>query len=741
MISIEISNRNISISQKDELIANCAGFDKLAFSFDSEWDGLVKSIVFTNGDVTIAVPVVSEEPIDIPPEVLRAGNLYVSAVGVADNGEKKLSTKKLLEPMNVKESGSQPDDEQHEYTPGFADQVLALLEERKNGPTFDDTPVEGSGKPVTSGGIYDALGERDTAIGGVRADLSAVQTRLTATEGNIADLTVDVTDVQTRLTATEGNISDLTADMSEAQTRLTATEGNISELTADMSAAKTRLTDAEGDISDLTLDVADAQTRLTTAEGDITTLIADVSDAQTRLTTAEGDISNLTADVSDAKTRLTIAEGELSNLTSDVTDTQTRLTAAEGDISALDVRISARNTVYGFRINSNESDPSAGVTYLADAVGMIPAAMDYVNNRFDYGSWEDAFFMPRPCMLKFDGTVDYYLDPDDYSKKADGTPSDITDDTYGGNAMMEWGQNSKRIWYKIIPEGDGTSASVYIADGQVDNDYRAWPFINNQGVLVKHFYTPIYNGSIDSAGRLRSLSGKANTNLCQSKLAAQEIDAAELNNPGTDKLWNTEVFCDVILIDLLLILMAKSLDTQTAYGKGRCGQSSGAQYMIGTGTMDGKGLFWGSYDTTYGVKVFGMENWWGNQWRRYSGYMMTSYVQKYKMTCGRQDGSTADGYNTTGDGYLIGATSPMENGYIKKMQFDENCFLPTEVGSDASHYWCGYWQQSDGIRYPVRGGYCSYAASAVGAFSNRLDYTTANKLWYIGAALSCKPLA
>ena len=37
---------------------------------------------------------------------------------------------------------------------------------------------------------------------------------------------------------------------------------------------------------------------------------------------------------------------------------------------------------------------------------------------FDYGDWNEPFFIPKPCMLKSDGTVDYYLDENDYSKKA-----------------------------------------------------------------------------------------------------------------------------------------------------------------------------------------------------------------------------------------------------------------------------------------------------------------------------------
>ena len=100
--------------------------------------------------------------------------------------------------------------------------------------------------------------------------------------------------------------------------------------------------------------------------------------------------------------------------------------------------------IYGFIIDGNESNPSAAVSYTDDAVGLTPAHMDFTNDVFDYGSWKDAFFMPRPCMLKFDGTVDYYLDPDDYTKKIDGTASDIANSAYAGNAMMEWGQNGKK---------------------------------------------------------------------------------------------------------------------------------------------------------------------------------------------------------------------------------------------------------------------------------------------------------
>lgn len=102
------------------------------------------------------------------------------------------------------------------------------------------------------------------------------------------------------------------------------------------------------------------------------------------------------------------------------------------------------------------------VTYLADAVGKTPAAMGA--SSFSYGDWADAFFMQKPCMLRYDGTVAYYLDPNDYTKKEGGTASDVANASLAGNAMMEW----PLIWYKFEAgeaEGEGY---FYCSDKQVD---------------------------------------------------------------------------------------------------------------------------------------------------------------------------------------------------------------------------------------------------------------------------------
>lgn len=395
-------------------------------------------------------------------------------------------------------------------------------------------------------------------------------------------------------------------------------------------------------------------------------------------------------------------------------------------------------TVYGFHINGANSDPDSCITYLKDAVGMTPARMDFTNDVFDYGSWADAFFMPKPCMVKYNGERDYYLDPDDYAKKEDGTASDVADTSYAGNAMMEW----PKIWWKVVPDSDDKSASVYIADHKADEDFHCWSNINSRGVEVDHFYTPIYNGS-NVSSKLRSMSGLAYTDLCQNKTAQQELDLAHANNPGSDVLWETEVYADIVLLQFLHILISRTLDSAKAFGEGRRSQASSASSMLGTGTMNTKGLFWGSNTTSYGVKTFGMENWYGNQWRRYLGHIMVNGTQYLKLTHGTQDGSTATAYNLTASGYLTADTvapSGTNGGYLSQMKFVSKGMVPQVASGNSATFYCdGLWFNNSITAVALRGG--AGGAAKVGVFSVVLDGPASTAPWSFGASVSCKPLA
>lgn len=63
-----------------------------------------------------------------------------------------------------------------------------------------------------------------------------------------------------------------------------------------------------------------------------------------------------------------------------------------------DVRVKGAKR-YGLKINKNDSNPATRCTYLFDAVGMTPAAMNYSTGAFDFGDWGDVFF------VKFQSTL------------------------------------------------------------------------------------------------------------------------------------------------------------------------------------------------------------------------------------------------------------------------------------------------------------------------------------------------
>ena len=155
-------------------------------------------------------------------------------------------------------------------------------------------------------------------------------------------------------------------------------------------------------------------------------------------------------------------------------------------------------------------------------------------------------------------------------------------------------------------------------------------------------------------------------------------------------------------------------------------------------------MFWGSNDKTSGVKVFGMENVWGNLWRRTAGWINANGTQKVKLTRGTHDGSTATDYNTDGNGYkTIANATPAgsSGGYISSMKTEAFGRLPVNASGSSSTYEAdGMWYNNSQVNYAFVGGYWSNDLM-VGPFCATLDYAASVSASDFGAALSCKPLA
>ena len=401
------------------------------------------------------------------------------------------------------------------------------------------------------------------------------------------------------------------------------------------------------------------------------------------------------------------------------------------------VSVDVNQGVYGFHINGNESDPSARVTYLADAIGATPAHMDYENNVFDYGSWRDAWFIKgiKPCILGQDGVVQKYLDPNDYEKDIDGNSVTIDSTLSGANVMIEF----PKIWYKVIPDADDKySGSVFISKTKLDDGYKDYAFIDYQGNHKDHFYMAAYN-SAQINNVLRSVSG---AQVIDSLTGQQEVDRASANGNG----WFTEDSGEVLLINFLLILIGKSTNTQAVFGKGI--SVSGSQTInreFRTGVHNKRGLFHGTNSGeanvyTNAVKVFGIENWWGFQWRRYAGDMLVEGQRKIKLCYGQEDGSTVDAFNSTGSGYVnVGDTpSGTGGGYINKMVFGhDGMFSSISSGTETTYYCDGQWYSNSSARYAFRGG-ASDGGGRVGAFYVHLSADFGLAYWHIGACVSFK---
>lgn len=385
--------------------------------------------------------------------------------------------------------------------------------------------------------------------------------------------------------------------------------------------------------------------------------------------------------------------------------------------------------LYQFKIDQSESDPASMISYVGNNELYTPAKMNYGTDKFDYGDWKNAWFMKqcKPCMLRYDGTVDYYLDPDNYAKKVDGTNSDIANTDYEGNAMIEF----PKVYISVKTEGDISTISV--SNKKNDDSYHCYAHIDGNGNEMDVTYMPIYNGSLVSNNniiRLRSLSGST----CAFNTYTYLMNSAKNNYTDSD-IYNIETYNDRLLISILLLLIGKNMDTSSVFGNGDIFYRDTA--VLNTGSMNDKGLFWGSNSssTATGVKVFGMENYWGNQNRMLLGLLIDiNGIQKVKMY--KTDGND---YNLTGEGYHeIGSITGTSGSYIAKAYISDYGILPKVLGGSASTYFAADARFLSSSSCLATAGGCNYYKSSKLLTLNYIDPSINN--WSVGAALSCKPL-
>lgn len=440
-----------------------------------------------------------------------------------------------------------------------------------------------------------------------------------------------------------------------------------------------------------------------------------VEDTGNKVASVKTTVEGTDTKVASVKTTVETTSGKVDN----VQNTANNI-SSKADTILSELR-GQRPKRYGYRVKESESNPSSRVEYLFDAVGMTPAGMNFSTGAFSYGSWAD-FWVVRdnfPCMVNNDGSVAYQLDPNNYAKRAvTGADSDVANTAFAGNAMSA----IPLVWVKRYHENG--YRYVIFCESQYDESYHAYAHTRPDGSITPFAYGAMFEGSkIDT--KLRSLSGQAPVNSLN---ATQEVTAAQANGSA----WTIETWAFWNLIHDLLVLLGKSTNIQAVFGQGHTTGGSSAADLLTTGALNTSGQFFGYSDTTHSVKVFHMENFWGDRWDRIVGLIYDNGTYKAKMT--PEDG----GYNLTGAGYEairkgINATAA-GGGWVKNAQQTEQGLFPTDLtGSDTTYDCDFHYYNPTIVSVPVVGGGCAYGSRC--GRSLGVHGVSGAAGWHVGASL------
>ena len=288
----------------------------------------------------------------------------------------------------------------------------------------------------------------------------------------------------------------------------------------------------------------------------------------------------------------------------------------------------------------------------------------------------------RRCVLNDDGTVNYYLDPNNSTLKEDGTPANLIG--ADGNVMVQ----VPKFWYKHTLVGD--THEWWVSNTPLEG-YSIHPWFLEGGVERDYRYYRAYTCT-NVSGKLRSISGATPT---RSQTRNTFRTQARANGAG----WGLCSWNAVNAIQLLFLTEYCTFNTQAKIGTGN---NSGSDYGITTGQSNTIG------NASSGIVVAdtwmsyrGIENWYADCWEFIDGIN----VQNYKVYLNQNPATFADDV-FTGDYVDSGVTLPAMSGfYIQKISGN---FLPTAVGGSSSSFITdGGWSSSGGTLV-IFGGYANY---------------------------------
>lgn len=262
---------------------------------------------------------------------------------------------------------------------------------------------------------------------------------------------------------------------------------------------------------------------------------------------------------------------------------------------------------------------------------------------------------------------------------------------------------------------------VVFCEEQYDDTYKAYAHTDADGNVLPVTYFPMYEGSVVN-NRMRSLSGLTPT---ASMTDEQETTAAKQNGDR----WDKQSFSEINLMYEMCTMITCSTNSQGKFGNG----NSQSDNFLQTGTLNGKGQFFGYTSTTQAVKVFYCENFFANYWKRLRGLLLINGVYHVKAV---------PPYNSTGEGYTNTGLTPSgtSGGYCSRMEMTSDIGrIPTVASGSETTYECdGLWFNNTIVAVALFGGDRG-SGSRCGLSCWAVSNPATSVRTYVVASLSCKP--
>ncbi len=396
--------------------------------------------------------------------------------------------------------------------------------------------------------------------------------------------------------------------------------------------------------------------------------------------------------------------------------------------------------------NSNDLEGSFA-SFSWDSAFPSPNAVDYIPGVTKVTNIHKGM---RRCLVKDNGSINYYLNPYNSLYKESGEPAVLTG--ADGQVMVEIPK------FYIKKEKKGTIYTWTISDLELPG-FALHPAFLKDNTVVDNRYYGAYDACLYDVSASQYISGlnldnvdsliDINNDILSSVSGiypivgitrAQARSLASKRGAG----WRQADFWLVQAIQILYLVEYQSFYSQNILGNGNTADTyvasssnqedsphsiSGRSNSLGNSSTN---TFIGKNTITNPPMAFmsyrGIENFFGNCWNWVDGFNINSSVAYVNNTTSQFSDDTATNYINIG-------TIANASGYPNSILNINNAILPATVGGSSSTYFTDYFWISTGWRVAFFGGNASDGATA-GAFCWACNIDSSNRGRPLGARLA-----